>query len=309
MTTDGGRPPGPTVSTLRTGRILELSLSSAPAAFVSFVAASDFESSLVETIDAAQWSPPSPDPSGITFVSGSSRLIVTDGEVEETVGGITHFQGANLWETTLDGSVIRSANISKINPTVVPMTDEPTGITFDPASGHYFVTEDGGKRVYNLNPGADQLIGTSDDSWNFFRTTCSATATPRASPSTRRTTGCSSPTASTGRSTSTRQPARSSVSSTSRPTGWRTPRRSSSTRRAEPSSCSRTARAGRSSSRPRSAERCSRRSTWTPPAHTSRPASPTPRPATAPERCGSTSPTAASTTTTTPTSSTARSTR
>ena len=120
VTTDGGRPPGPTVSTLRTGRILELSLSSAPAAFVSFVAASDFESSLVETIDAAQWSPPSPDPSGITFISGSSRLVVTDGEVEETVGGITHFTGRTSGRRRSTGASFAARTSRRSTPPSCP---------------------------------------------------------------------------------------------------------------------------------------------------------------------------------------------
>jgi hypothetical protein len=95
---------------------------------------------------------------------------MSDGEVEETVNGITHFAGANVWETTLSGSVVRTANISKVAPTVTPMTDEPTGVTWQPSSGHYFVTDDGKKGVFNLTPGADQRIGTSDDSWTFFWT-------------------------------------------------------------------------------------------------------------------------------------------
>jgi hypothetical protein len=104
--------------------------------------------------------------------------MVVDGEVEETVNNITHFQGANVWELTLGGAVIRTANISKKAPTVVPMTDEPTGVTWNPNDGHYFITEDGGKRVYNLNPGGDGLVGTSDDSWTFFSTNTAGNGDP-----------------------------------------------------------------------------------------------------------------------------------
>jgi hypothetical protein len=104
--------------------------------------------------------------------------MVVDGEVEETVNGITHFQGANVWELTLGGGIIRTANISKKAPTVAPMTDEPTGVTWNPVDGHYFITEDGGKRVYNLNPGGDGLVGTSDDSWTFFGTSTNGNGDP-----------------------------------------------------------------------------------------------------------------------------------
>ena len=67
---------------------------------------------LVRTTDLAALSPPSPDPSGLTFVSSSNSLLMCDGEVEENVSGITHFQGANVWEMTLTGGIVRTANIS-----------------------------------------------------------------------------------------------------------------------------------------------------------------------------------------------------
>ncbi len=149
-----------------TGAIEEVSLAAAPAAQASV----DFTSSLVRTVDTAAWSPASPDPSGIDYLPGSDRLMVSDGEVEETVGGITHFQGANIWETTRSGSVIRSANVSRVPPTVVPMTNEPTGVAFDSHTGLYYFSDDGAKKVHILNPGADGLVGTSDDTWSMFST-------------------------------------------------------------------------------------------------------------------------------------------
>ncbi len=38
---------------------------------------------LVQTTDTSQWSPPSPDPSGITYWSDHDTLLVVDGEVDE----------------------------------------------------------------------------------------------------------------------------------------------------------------------------------------------------------------------------------
>jgi len=145
------------------GQIVELSLTAAAAP-----AASSFSSSLVHTVDTAAWDKPSPDPSGLAYLSGKNRIMVTDGEVEETVGGITHFEGANVWEMTFGGNVIRTANISKVQPTVVPMSNEPTGVAYDPAQDLYYVSDDGQKAVFRLNPGADDVIGTADDSWNSF---------------------------------------------------------------------------------------------------------------------------------------------
>jgi uncharacterized protein YjiK len=149
------------------GQMVELSLAEAPAA-----ATADFTSSLVKTTNmaVAPFSPPSPDPSGLTYLPNTNRLMMVDGEVDETVSGVTHFQGANVWEMTLGGGVVRTANISPVAPTVVPMTREPTGVTWNPANGHYYVTDDDAQRVYDLNPGADGLIGTADDTWTFFST-------------------------------------------------------------------------------------------------------------------------------------------
>ena len=145
------------------GQIVELSLTPAVAP-----AASSFSSSLVHTVDTAAWDKPSPDPSGLAYLSGKNRIMVTDGEVEETVGGITHFEGVNVWEMTFGGNVLRTANISKVQPTVVPMSNEPTGVAYDPAQDLYYFTDDGQKAVFRLNPGADDVVGTVDDSWNSF---------------------------------------------------------------------------------------------------------------------------------------------
>ena len=147
------------------GMLTELSLAPLAATLAPTV-----PSTLVKTTNTALWNPPSPDPSGLTFVSGSNRLMMVDGEVEETVSGITHFQGANLWEMTLGGSVVRTANISKIAPTVVPMTNEPTGVATDPLTGKYFFSDDGGLKVWTLVPGADGLVGTADDTFTSFDT-------------------------------------------------------------------------------------------------------------------------------------------
>jgi uncharacterized protein YjiK len=148
------------------GQILELSLTQ-PAA----VAATSFTSALVKTTDLSKISPPSPDPDGLAYLPLSNHLFMSDSEVEETVSGITHFEGANLWELTLNGSVTRTANISYEDPTVVPMTNEPTGTAWSSDNGHFFFSDDNACKVYNLNPGGDGLVGTADDTWTSFSTT------------------------------------------------------------------------------------------------------------------------------------------
>lgn len=148
------------------GTIIELSLAPPP----SRMSPPSFNAALIRTVDLATLSPPIPDPSGLTYLPTNDTLLVTDGEVEEIVAGITHFQGANSWELTLGGSVVRSANISKVAPTLAPMSNEPTGVTWNPNNGHYYVSDDDTRRIYDLNPGADELVGTADDTWTHFST-------------------------------------------------------------------------------------------------------------------------------------------
>jgi uncharacterized protein YjiK len=137
-----------------------------------------FQSTLVRTVDMAAYSPPSSDSSGLTYIDSRNTLLMTDGEVEETVSGITHFMGANTWEVNLDGTVVRTANLSTVPPTVVPMTNEPTGVTWNPANGHFYISDDNSVRVYDLNPGSDGLIGTSDDNWTSFSTNSAGAGDP-----------------------------------------------------------------------------------------------------------------------------------
>lgn len=155
------------------GQIVELSFVEVAAA-----AASSFQSTLIKTTNMAAFSPPSPDPSGLTYIPSRNTLLMCDGEVEETVSGITHFAGANVWELSLSGGVIRTANISKVAPTRVPMTNEPNGVAWNPSNGHVYVSEDDGMKVYDLNPGTDGLIGTSDDTWTSFSTQSAGSGDP-----------------------------------------------------------------------------------------------------------------------------------
>ena len=172
---DSGQSDGQTTSDAQsTGQILELSLIEP----VTATAPGTFHSIIVKTTALSAVSPPSPDPSGITYLSGKNRLIVSDRDVEEMVRETTHFQGANVWELTPGGRIIRTPNISKRDPTAVPMTDEPTGVAWNPGNGHYYFTEDSNKRVYDLNPGADKLMGTGDDRWTFFSTHSAGNADP-----------------------------------------------------------------------------------------------------------------------------------
>src|SRR5438093_6551680 len=54
---------------------------------------------LVHIIDTSQWSPPSPDPAGITYLpppwSASGHLLISDSEVDEMP---PYFKGVNVFE-------------------------------------------------------------------------------------------------------------------------------------------------------------------------------------------------------------------
>src|SRR3990172_8646307 len=123
------------------GAILELSFVE-PAA----VEATSFESTLVQIIDAWQWSPPSPDSSGITYLPGSNTLLISDGEVNE----MPIFTGDNLYESTLNGNLVNTL-------TTISFSDEPTGVTLNPSNGHLFFSDDTGnpRVVHEMNPGAE----------------------------------------------------------------------------------------------------------------------------------------------------------
>lgn len=138
-----------------------------PAAFE----ASTFTASVVKTTNLAALDPPIPDPSGITYLPSSGSLLVVDGEVEETISGITHFEGANVWELSMGGSILRTANISTLPPMVISLSNEPVDIAFNPDNGHYYVVDDEVKRVYDVSPGPDGVIFTADDTWSSFDTT------------------------------------------------------------------------------------------------------------------------------------------
>lgn len=155
------------------GQIVELSMAQTIAP-----AAAAYTSSLVNTVDLAAVWPPSPDPSGLAYVTASNHLVMDDGEVEEKIMGVTNFEGANVWTLTLAGGVVDTANLSSVPPDQTGMTNEPTGITWNPNNGHFFITDDNATEVYDLDPGSDGQIGTSDDSWTSFDTSTAGSGDP-----------------------------------------------------------------------------------------------------------------------------------
>ena len=111
---------------------------------------------VVRTINTWQWNPPSPDPSGITYRPDTGELITCDAEVEEVVSGITYYQGVNVWTHSLTG-VVHSTY------TTVGDSNEPVGISFDPAGGRLWYSDDVRGSIFEVAFGPDGLFGTADD--------------------------------------------------------------------------------------------------------------------------------------------------
>ncbi|MGH2631500.1 MAG: PKD domain-containing protein [Actinomycetota bacterium] len=116
-------------------------------------AAADVVAALVRTLPLSGLSPPSPDPSGIAWDPAANRLIVSDSEVEE----MAIFDDANLFELDLGGNLTGTGDITLPAPGV---SNEPTGLSFDPVSGHLFVSDDQQKKILRLAPGIDGDFGT-----------------------------------------------------------------------------------------------------------------------------------------------------
>ncbi|SNT37324.1 hypothetical protein SAMN05421757_1131, partial [Tropicimonas sediminicola] len=108
----------------------------------------------VNSVDASQWSPPAPDTSGIVFIDHLGTLLVSDSEVNEIQ---SLFTGDNLFQMDLDGTL-------RSTLTTIGFSDEPAGVTYNPANRHLFFSDDSGPRgVYELDPGADGAYDTADD--------------------------------------------------------------------------------------------------------------------------------------------------
>ena len=136
-------------SALAKGQITELSLSPLAAASPS---APTVVATLVQNIHTHLFSPPSPDPDGITYYPPRNSLLITDSEVEE----MPIYQDANVFEISPTGALMRTANTRSFS-------SEPTGIVYNPVDGHFFVSDDDAVRINDLNPGSDGIPFTADD--------------------------------------------------------------------------------------------------------------------------------------------------
>ena len=136
------------------GGITEVSLAVAPALTVEPVPAE-----VVQVVDTWAFDLASPDPSGVTWLPASDRLLVVDSEVDEVTGA--GHTAADLWELTRQGAVTRSGD-------TWAYSIEPTGVCW--GDGVLFITDDNNKALYVVRPGNDGAFGTPDDPWTELST-------------------------------------------------------------------------------------------------------------------------------------------
>lgn len=139
------------------GNILEFDLASRE--MVRAAQVSQQTATLVRFTHTSQYSPPAPDTSGVTYLPYSNRLLISDSEVNE----MPIFQGKNLFETSLSGSLIETG-------ITTAFSGEPTGLSYNLNTGNLFVSDDNSRSVYTVTPGNDSQFGTSDDTTTFLDT-------------------------------------------------------------------------------------------------------------------------------------------
>ena len=158
---------GRTNITHQPGTIIEFSFID-PVTKPAALTAPSIQLGLVQTILASQWSPASPDSAGIVYLPASHSLLVSDSEVNE----MPIFTGDNMYVSTLSGALTDTWS-------TITFSNEPTGVTLNPANGNLFISDDTGDRgVYELNPGPDGLYDTADDTNTFFETVPFGSADP-----------------------------------------------------------------------------------------------------------------------------------
>ncbi len=118
----------------------------------------------VHRIDTSNWSPPSPDPAGLTYRGSNGRLLAGDSEVDEIPSLYT---GQNLFEASPDGTLLDTGNTDGNGASTRSL--EAADVAWDNNVGAgtggqvLYLVDDDRDRVLRYNPQADGRIGTADD--------------------------------------------------------------------------------------------------------------------------------------------------
>ncbi len=116
---------------------------------------------LVKTTNTGSGSalnPDSPDPSGLAYIPASEtevpasrrdRLVIADGEVEETTGA--GFHNVNVWFAPTNIGLQSATFNTTVSPTN-PVNKEPVGAAYDPATNELYIAKDGSNgRIWVYN--------------------------------------------------------------------------------------------------------------------------------------------------------------
>jgi hypothetical protein len=118
---------------------------------------------LVRTIVTRGWgAPDSPDPSDLAYDPGRDRLILVDGEVEETTGAGWH--NVNGWVLSRTGGVVSTFN------TTSRANKEPVGVAYNRDNGRLFVSNDAAAYVQEDTPKVAGRFFGAGDTINRFST-------------------------------------------------------------------------------------------------------------------------------------------
>jgi hypothetical protein len=105
---------------------------------------------------------PSIDPAGVAFHAPSGHLFIADSEIEE-VSAVWSLIQKNIFECSRTGNTLYSShNIALMG------IGEPTGITYNPGDGYFYVSDDDDQRITRLSfsPGSGFLIDDYVDTDN-----------------------------------------------------------------------------------------------------------------------------------------------
>jgi hypothetical protein len=139
------------------GTALALVFVSAP--MMASAAAGDVATE-VHRIDTSNWSPPSPDPAGLTYRGSNGRLLASDSEVDEIPLLDT---GQNLFEASPDGTLLDTGNTEGNGGSTRSLEAADVAWDDNPGGQLLYVVDDDRDRVLRYNPQDDGRIGTADD--------------------------------------------------------------------------------------------------------------------------------------------------
>jgi hypothetical protein len=115
------------------------------------------KASLVGVHYTGSWTPPSPDPAGITFIPVQNKFLISDCEVDE----MPIYVGVNLFYSETNGNLSQS---------VSSISNEPTGLSYDPQSDTLYISDDDSQRIYKGKLGSNQFT--------YFRTSTFGSTDP-----------------------------------------------------------------------------------------------------------------------------------